>query len=264
MDSASLWQPPPPLLDLPSDEVHVWRVCLDTPALQSPAMIERLRDCLSLQEQIRADRFYFLNHRQRYIVAHAALHWVLGGYLGIAPDQVSFTSNPYGKPFLRLNGKEDLEFNMSDSNGLALIAVTLERAIGVDIEYVRRDLASLQIAEKFFSHREVEILRNLIEDDRAEAFFNCWTRKEAYLKARGRGLSLPLDQFDVSLLPGEPAILLNVYDQPAEIGRWRLHQLHPGPGYVASLAVEGHDWQLKCWQWFENAEHAGDVIASAI
>jgi 4'-phosphopantetheinyl transferase len=106
-----------------------------------------------------------------------------------------------------------------------------------------------QIAERFFSAQENRVFRFLPQREKVKAFFNCWTRKEAYIKARGEGLSLPLDRFDVSLVPGEPATLLSVRGEPQEVSRWHLQALLPASGYVAALAVEGHDWRLLCWQW---------------
>ncbi len=250
------WQPPAGPIQLSHRDVHVWRVFLDAPAAQTPEAMRQSEACLSLSELIKANRFYFPKDRERYITAHAALRCVLAEYLKIEPRQIEFVTNPYGKPMLSNHSRDTLEFNLSHSNSMALIAVSRSRAVGVDIEYMRSDLASLQIAEKFFSRREVEVLRALMLDVREEAFFNCWTRKEAYLKARGRGLSLALDQFDVSMLPGEPVILLNVYGNAEETQRWRLRELLPGAGYAASLAVEGHDWDLKCWQWREKAAPA--------
>jgi 4'-phosphopantetheinyl transferase len=121
--------------------------------------------------------------------------------------------------------------------------------VGIDLEYIRSDLQVEQLAERFFSRREIATLRTLPPEVQRQAFFLCWTRKEAYLKARGEGLSLPLDQFDVSLIPGEPAALLSTQRDPYEVSRWSLQELTPAPGYAAALAVEGHGWGLACWQW---------------
>jgi 4'-phosphopantetheinyl transferase len=143
----------------------------------------------------------------------------------------------------------ELGFNLAHSHELALYAITRGREVGIDLERIRSNLVDEQIAERFFSPREVVVLRGLPTHRQREAFFNCWTRKEAYVKAKGQGLSIPLDQFDVSLAPGEPAALLSTQWHPQEASRWSLQKLNPGCGYVAALAVEGHDWQVKCWQW---------------
>jgi 4'-phosphopantetheinyl transferase len=133
--------------------------------------------------------------------------------------------------------------------------VTRGREVGVDLEYIRREPNLLEGVEQFFAPREIAKLRALPASLRYEAFFACWTRKEAYLKARGDGLSIPLDQFEVSLAPTEPAALLHTQWDAQEAQRWSLRELTPGPGYVAALAVEGQTpaeggvWRLKCWQW---------------
>jgi 4'-phosphopantetheinyl transferase len=175
------------------------------------------------------------------------LRAILGRYLGSDPRRLRFHSNHYGKPSLA-EPAGWLRFNLSHSGGLALVAVTLDHELGVDVEQVRADLAGLSIAEQFFSPAEVATLRALPEPDRLQAFFNCWTRKEAFVKARGEGLSFPLKRFDVSLAPGEPAALLATHDDPAEAGRWTLHALSPGPGYVAAVAVYGPIMRVECWR----------------
>jgi 4'-phosphopantetheinyl transferase len=132
---------------------------------------------------------------------------------------------------------------------VALYAVARGREIGIDLEFMRCDLEVEEIAERFFSRRETATLRALPTDLRKYAFFLCWTRKEAYIKARGEGLSLPLNQFDVSLIPGEPAALLSAQPDSDEALRWSLHEMTIASGYVAALAVEGRGWSLSCWQW---------------
>ncbi len=130
-----------------------------------------------------------------------------------------------------------------------ICAVTCGRDIGIDLEHLRSDLAELQIAEQFFSSQEVAVLCALPVEQQTKAFFNCWTRKEAYIKARGEGLSFALNQFDVQLAPGEPAALLRNRGDAREVSRWSLQELIPAPDYVGALAVEGHAWRLECWQW---------------
>lgn len=187
---------------------------------------------------------------------------ILSRYLDAKPDHLRFCYNPFGKPALtEPQGAGALRFNMSHSDDLALYAVTSGQEVGVDIEHLRDDFASEQIAERFFSPREVAMLHAVPLNMRTRGFFNCWTRKEAYIKARGEGLSLPLDGFDVTLTPGEPAALLSVRESKPEVGdviagdneleasRWSLRELRPGAGYAGAIAVQGHDWQLKCWQW---------------
>jgi 4'-phosphopantetheinyl transferase len=233
-------------LTLSNAEVHVWRAVLDPPAL----WIERLQRTLSADEVQRAARFHFARDRRRFIVARGALRDILGRYLGVPPSALEFRYSVYGKPDLAgVADGQRLCFNLSHSYEMALFAITCDRDVGVDIEHLDRAIACEEVAERFFSARERATLRALPADVQHRAFFNCWTRKEAYIKAHGEGLSLPLDQFDVSLAPGEPVALLATHGDPQETLRWSLQALTPGPGYVAALAVEGQGWQLSCWQW---------------
>jgi 4'-phosphopantetheinyl transferase len=142
-----------------------------------------------------------------------------------------------------------LRFNLSRRDGLALIAVTLNRDIGVDVELVRADLAVFEIAEVSFSENELKTLRSLPESQQAAGFYNCWTRKEAYVKARGEGFSFPLKQFDVSLTPGGATSLLEVRGSDSEVDHWTMQELFVGDGYVAALAFEGHGASVICKDW---------------
>jgi 4'-phosphopantetheinyl transferase len=238
--SLEFWPPPPNPVSLNGGEVHVWRVRLDVPT----AEVEGLRALLTPDEQARAARLLFEGDRRRIIAARGTLRMILGRYLDAPPDSLRFCYTSHGKPALA-GEMESLCFNISHSADLALIAVARERAVGVDIERIRPDVADEQLARRFFSPPEVAALLALPREDRQQGFFSCWTRKEAYIKARGEGLSIPLDQFQVSLAPGEPPALLGVQgDDPA---RWSLYDLRPGPGYVAALAVEGHHLRIKGW-----------------
>jgi len=203
-----------------------------------------------VDERSRAARFYFRRDRERFIVARAILRVILGRYLNRAPESLSFSYGSHGKPALASkSGAEPICFNTSHSQGMALYVVTRGREIGVDLELIRDGLAVEQIAEQFFSRREISALCSLPAELRRRAFFLCWTRKEAYIKARGEGLSLPLDQFEVSLTPGQPAALVSVREDSNEAYRWSLEELFPAANYAAALAVEGRDWSLACWQW---------------
>jgi 4'-phosphopantetheinyl transferase len=240
------WRAPPETLVLGGDEVHVWRATLD----QNPSQIQRFLHSLAADELARAKRFHFERDREHFIVARGVLRAILAGYLNRAPECLSFCYSSHGKPALAGESDEDaIRFSVSHSHGVALYAVTRGREVGIDIEHIRSDLEVEEVAERFFSRREVAMLQALSTEEQRQAFFRCWTRKEAYIKARGEGLSLPLDQFDVSLAPGEPAAVLGTQRDPSEASRWSLQELTPGPGYVAALAVEGHGWRLACWQW---------------
>ncbi|MBA3320944.1 MAG: 4'-phosphopantetheinyl transferase superfamily protein [Pyrinomonadaceae bacterium] len=241
-----LWldAPEPPLLA--DGEVHVWRACLH----QDAATLLELWSSLSADERERAARFRFRRDTEHFVAARGALRNILGRYMNIAPRLLRFSYDRYGKPVL--NGEmygHPLHFNVSHSNGLALYAVTRARAVGIDLEFVREDFDSLEIAERFFSPREVAALRGIPPGERAVAFFDCWTRKEAYVKARGEGLSYPLHLFSVSLTPTDPAALLHTDDAPQEAVRWSLLKLSPGEGYRAALAVKEKSPCLRYWRW---------------
>lgn len=245
-DPVVAWRVAPETVTLSGDQVHVWRADLD----QTTAQIDGFLHTLSADERARAERFHFQRDRERFVVARGALRAILGLYLNRAPQCLSFRSSAHGKPALVLkDGEDPIRFNVSHSRGMALYAITYGRAVGIDLEYMRSDLEVEQIAERFFSRREIATLRALPASLRRYAFFLCWTRKEAYIKARGEGLSLPLDQFDVSLVPGETAALLDTRPDLDEALRWSLRELKPGlSGYAAALAVEGDDWSLALWQ----------------
>jgi 4'-phosphopantetheinyl transferase len=232
------------MLTLQSDEVHVWRAVLDVPEAQ----VRSLWYTLTADERQRAERYVFEQDRTHFVVARGLLRVLLGGYLRQDPPHLRFTYGPYGKPALATDtGRASLRFNVSHSHGLALYAITRGREVGVDVERIRPKVVQEKIAERFFSPREVTVLRALPPPLQAPAFFACWTRKEAYIKARGDGLTLPLDQFEVSLAPGEPAALLRTAWDPQEAACWALQDLAPAPGYRAAVAVAGHDWRLTCW-----------------
>ena len=240
------WRAPPETLVLGDDEIHVWRATLD----QTPSQIQGFLHNLAADEQAKAERFYFERDREHFIAARGVLRAILGGYLNRAPESLSFCYSSHGKPALAGESDgEPIRFNVSHSYGVALYAITRGREVGIDLERIRFDLAVAEIAERFFSRREVAMLRTLPTEEQREAFFRSWTRKEACLKVRGEGLSLPLDQIDVLLAPGEPAAILGTRPDPSEAFRWSLQELATAPGYVAALAVEGQGWRLACWQW---------------
>ena len=247
----TLWLPASPRMALESSAaVHVWRASLD----EGVSQIDGFESALALDERSRASRFHFRRDRERFIVAHGILRNILGRYLGRAPESLSFSYSAYGKPALVCEGHQAIGFNLSHSHGTALYVVTRYREIGVDLELIRDGLEVEQIAERFFSRAEISALCALPEQLRRRAFFLCWTRKEAYIKARGEGLSLPLDQFEVSLVPGEPAALMSSQPHSNEAFRWTLRELFPAADYAAALAIAGRDCNLACWQWQQSSE----------
>ena len=223
-------------------EVHVWRASLDVP------WSWRLDEALSLEDRARADRFRFESDRRRFCLARASLRLILGRYLNQKPGRLQFDAGPFGKPFLASNkGEPAIRFNLSHSHRMALIAITREREVGVDIEFMRPNFVTEEVVKHFFSQAEVEAFAAIAPAYKTQAFFDCWTRKEAYIKARGEGLSCALDSFDVSLGPGTRAALLDNRFDPAEVSRWRLQDLFPVPGYAAAIAVERGFSRLLLW-----------------
>lgn len=234
-----------PSFALGSDEVHLWHASLDD------RLAESLRLVLSKDEIVRADRFHFTRDRNHYTVARGILRKLLASYLNVDACSLQFLYAEKGKPFLKNEEGRRIHFNLAHSHGMAVYAFSVARELGVDLEFVREDLADEKIAERFFSPVEVSVLRKVPAEFRKQAFFNCWTRKEAYIKARGEGLSMPLDEFDVTLAPGEPAALLTNHKDEGEVLRWSMQSVPVKPGYVAALVVEGHDWRLKSFRFGE-------------
>jgi 4'-phosphopantetheinyl transferase len=226
-------------LQLTSAEVHLWQASLDKRLADS---VERH---LSADEISRADRFHFAKDRIHFVAARGLLRTLLSAYLGVNSDKLKFSYAEKGKPALQESHQSAINFNLAHSHGMAVYAFSHCREIGVDLEYMREDVANEDIAERFFSGREIKMLAAVPVELRKQAFFNCWTRKEAYIKARGEGLSMPLDEFDVSLEPGEPAALLANHKEPAEVSRWSMRSISVPSDYVAALCVEGSGWRLK-------------------
>jgi 4'-phosphopantetheinyl transferase len=226
-------------LRLAEDEVHLWLAKLDD------RLADNVRHALSADEISRSDRFHFAKDRNHFTAARGFLRTLLSAYTGINSAELRFSYSEKGKPSLEETQQHGLNFNLAHSHQLAIYALSRGKAIGVDLEYVKEGMAGEKIAERFFSAREIEMLNSLPVELKNEAFFNCWTRKEAYIKARGEGLSMSLDDFDVSLLPGEPAALLGNQKEPTEVTRWTMRTIPVPAGYVAALVVEGHDLRLK-------------------
>lgn len=242
------WLEPPDEPVLPDEEVHAWLAGLDW----NPQDVGGARRLLSEDELERSRRFVFSKDARHFIAARGLLRSILGQYLRTPASQLKFCYNRYGKPALDTStGAGGVQFNVSHSQGKALIAVTRSRRVGVDIEYVRQNPERMALAGRFFSPREAAALRSLPESQQEQAFYRCWTRKEAYIKAAGKGLSLPLEQFDVSLAPGDPPALLRNDIDPAETSRWLFYPLPPISGWEAALAAEGEALELKCWKWAE-------------
>jgi 4'-phosphopantetheinyl transferase len=223
--------------ELPADEVHVWTVDLDSYAPESFTSV------LSKDEVERAGRFHFSTDRHHFTVARGLLRKLLAAYLKTTTHELNFKYGPQGKPALL--AAAPFNFNLAHSHGCAAYAFSANRELGIDLELVRAEFGGEEVAQRFFSPHEIETLLKVPAKFASDAFFNCWTRKEAYIKAIGEGLSMPLNLFDVSLAPGEPAALLRNRRNEDEVSRWSMQSLTAPDGYVAALVVEGNDWKLK-------------------
>jgi 4'-phosphopantetheinyl transferase len=246
------WRRPPPNLRLEQGAIHVYRLPLQAPIRP----LDELAGSLAADEQARAGRFHFERDRQRYIVTRASLRLLLGRYLARDPAGIRLVYGTQGKPELAgdqgLDSDAALAFNLAHSHELAVCAFARHGRIGIDVEYLRwvKDMA--KIAQRFFAWPEYEAWLALPDSDRRAGFFRIWSRKEAFIKALGEGLTHPLDQFVVSVDPAEPARFVTVGGSPAEAGRWLLHDLQPGAGYAGALAADGldqpHTYQVRCWE----------------
>jgi 4'-phosphopantetheinyl transferase len=222
------------------DDVHVWQARLVSDH-------EHLESTLPPEEVVRADRFYNPRDRRRYVVGRGCLRRLLGEYLSIPPATVALTATGLGKPFLT-DGQSGIRFNVAHSEDLGLFAFARGREVGVDVERERSDLNWQELAQQNFAAEERESLTSQVGIfDRREAFFRCWTRKEAYIKALGLGMQVPLDRFAVTF-ELESAALLHTAHDPTQYGRWTLRGLSPAAGFAAALAVEGQNWRLFCAQ----------------
>ena len=230
-------------LTLPGDEVHLWRVDLE--AVGQASEWERL---LSPDEQARAARFRSPLDQHRYATTRGVLRRILAGYLEVDASGLTFSYSEKEKPSLAGALSSAINFNVSHSGGVSLLAFTRGREIGVDVEQIRRDFDLEAIARRFFSEHERQEMFALPTEERFEAFYRCWTRKESYIKATGEGLSLPLHQFDVSIAPGGCDALIATRPDAAEVSKWSMREIPAGPGYAAALCVRGREWKLKSWQ----------------
>ncbi|MGA8022821.1 MAG: 4'-phosphopantetheinyl transferase superfamily protein [Candidatus Acidiferrales bacterium] len=230
---------------LESGEIHVWRALLSV----EQSLLRHLESTLAEDEKTRAARFIFDRDRDHYVAARGILRDLLSGYIGCPAETIKFAYGPQGKPALADPGsKSSLRFNVSHSHGLALIAVGAGREVGIDVELLRPEFAGEDTAKRYFSVKEVRELTRLPVESRTEAFFRCWTRKEAYIKARGEGLRVPLDSFSVSLSPDRFPELSS-----ADESRWKIESLIPArerePAYAAAVVAEGKEWTSQYFEW---------------
>lgn len=240
------WLLPPACITLLDDEVHVWRASLSL----KPSRRIDVERTLSADELARAKQFRFQRDRERFVASRGILRQVLGRYLNLDPSALQFSYGLKGKPELSGIGcSQKLHFNVSHSNGLSLIALTWEKEIGVDVEFIREDVAEERVAEHFFSPIEVSSLRALPRKDQTRSFFACWTRKEACLKARGEGLQGRLHDFTVSLAPAQHGARTGVEGDHTRTLNLSLWDLVPENGFVGSVATSKQPSHLRCWDF---------------
>jgi 4'-phosphopantetheinyl transferase len=245
MTSTIEWSSPLATPELADGEIHVWRASLST----DETTLRSLELTLAAQEKARAARFIFERDRDRFVAARGILRDLLGRYLLCEPRNIEFSYGPRGKPAISADeSRHPLRFNLSHSHGLALIGISREREIGIDLERMRPEFAGEEIAKRYFSVKEIAELSRLPEELRTEGFFLCWTRKEAYIKAKGDGLHIPLDSFDVSLTPGKPATLSSV-----DTSDWSIESFVPSLDsdlrHAAAVVAEGKGWVARYWEW---------------
>lgn len=238
---------PPDRWELRPGEIDVCSV----PLAASPACLANFERFLAPEERDRADRFRTAALRKAFIVSRGTLRAILGRCLDLAPADVSLEYGERGKP--RVAGGGALRFNLSHSGGRALYALSLDREMGVDLEQVCPMADCESIARRFFNGGEIRDLLSLPPGQREKAFFTCWTRKEAYIKACGEGLGIALDGFRVSLLPSEPPLL----ETPADSRTWSLFDTSPEPGYAGALVAEGSARSLRAWVFSDAEDCAG-------
>jgi 4'-phosphopantetheinyl transferase len=234
---AVTWSRPAQDLALNEADVHIWLAWLDVDTRE----LTRLRSYLNREEVSRAERFVFSRDRDHFIAARGRLRELLGKYLHCPPNAVQFKTGRYGKLSL-FDDKDRLRFNLSHSHGLAIYGICMAREIGIDAEKIRPGFAGEGIAQRHFSASEQQELAEVPEEIRDTAFFLCWTRKEAYIKAHGDGLQIPLDSFDVSLTPGQPVQL-----RSADCDRWSMRSFIPAAEFVATIVVEGKIRSTHFW-----------------
>ena len=243
------WLSPSLFPELLPGQVHLWRFSLEQPSNLLPS----LSALLSELEQAQARRFAFERHRNRYLISHAFLHSILSGYLKLLPQAIRFNIGPHGKPTLAQDLSPDLKFNLAHSNELAILGIRLRSEIGVDIEFHRVGVDYMKLAAQFFSSRENAALKSLPNSQREAGFFNAWTRKEAYLKSLGDGLSRPLDSFSVTLAPGDPPRLLDIDQETNKAERLQVFSFTPEIAYTAAVVTKSPVNEISFW-------HAGKEL----
>jgi 4'-phosphopantetheinyl transferase len=245
---------PPFHLELAADEIHVWLGILDQPASE----LVDFRRTLSRAEGVRAGRYHFAKDRKWFIARHGMLRLILGGYLGARASEIRLHRRDHGKPAMEeTQGREIIHFNLSHSNGVALFAFSRKHELGADIEYIRRISEMEQLVERFFSPSEKTFFHALPPGRQRETFLNWWTRKEAFLKGTGEGLTRPLDDFEVLPVPGgSEKATWTVAAKTGGVPTWTIHSLNLGHNYAGALAANGGNFTLVYFTWINSEAFA--------
>jgi 4'-phosphopantetheinyl transferase len=241
-----LWPLGPDRLAPGATDVHVWAAWLQAP----PELIHHCASLLAPRENERASRFRFDKHRNRFIAGRAILRSLLGRYLNCPPEKLQFSYGPHGKPSLAAEFHQaSLHFNLAHSEDIAVFAVTRLGPVGIDVEQIRPLADADDLVERFFSPRENALFQPLSEDQKSIAFFNLWTRKEAWLKATGEGIAHSLNRVEVTFLPGEPARLIALPERSGSKYQWALRELSPAPEFVGAIALPDLEFAISNFQF---------------
>ena len=231
---------------LTSGEMHVWLASLDQPA----SRLRNLEQALSSEEWRRSERFRLERDRNRFLVRRGVLRGILGFYLATGPERLRLHAGENGRPaVLDPSGRNRIEFSISHSAGLALLAFSKDREVGIDIERVR-DIAEMDlIGQQCFSSKENELMRSAPQDQKREVFFAAWTCREAFLKALGYGLSRPMEQIEVLPVAGERFKSLRIGLDSGKASLWTVGRLDPAPGFAAAFCAEGGSAEVRFLRW---------------
>ena len=241
------WASPPPNLrsSLVPGNVHVWRAPLDP----SPERAARFRPYLSTDEHARADRCRTPHPQFQFVMTRGILRIVLSHYLGVRPMDLQFATQPHGKPRLVTSSSLPIQFNVSHARGMALLAVALHHAVGIDVEWIDRKIQDQEIADRYFSVRESAYLTNLPLPERSHQFFSYWTCKEAYLKMTGKGIAGGLAQCEVSIDPDQPEVGLSLLNPQGQTDSCSLYRMNVGAEHVGAVAIACHATEISYWNW---------------
>ncbi len=218
---------------LNENKIYIWKINLENSKYNPGDLLQ----ILSEDEISQADRITSPAGQNRFIIGRGYLRIILGACIKTDPGKIQYTYNSFGKPFLSPAHRNPVRFNLSNSRSTALIAVSKGYEIGIDLEYIKTNRDFERLADRYFHRRETADLMKLPRTERIEAFYNCWCRKEAYIKARGMGMAIPLDQFRVSVNPDEPPLLLSTEHDPGAYQCWGLKQISPGNDFAGAVAA---------------------------